>query len=83
MLEQQRHRLILDLLEERQFVRLQELVEAAPKLIDYLGAESLQHFEGVQQLLKDAAIPYRINPRLVPRRPLSGATSTSSPKKGC
>jgi histidyl-tRNA synthetase len=44
---------------------LQELVEAAPKLIDYLGAESLQHFEGVQQLLKDAAIPYRINPRLV------------------
>lgn len=28
MLEQQRHRLILDLLEERQFVRLQELVEA-------------------------------------------------------
>ncbi|MBK8762799.1 MAG: histidine--tRNA ligase [Sulfuritalea sp.] len=44
---------------------LQELVEAAPKLIDYLGEESLRHFEGVQQLLKDAAIPYRINPRLV------------------
>ena len=44
---------------------LQELVEAAPKLIDYLGEESQRHFEGVQQLLKDAAIPYRINPRLV------------------
>jgi histidyl-tRNA synthetase len=44
---------------------LQGLVEAAPKLIDYLGAESLRHFEGVQQLLKDAAIPYRINSRLV------------------
>src|SRR3989338_7424363 len=44
---------------------MQELVEAAPKLIDYLGEESLKHFEGVQQLLKDAAIPYRINPRLV------------------
>ncbi|MCX7148100.1 MAG: histidine--tRNA ligase [Rhodocyclales bacterium] len=44
---------------------MQALVDAAPKLIDYLGAESLKHFEGVQQLLKDAAIPYRINPRLV------------------
>ena len=44
---------------------LQGIVEAAPKLTDYLGSESLQHFEGVQQLLKDAAIPYRINPRLV------------------
>ena len=44
---------------------LQAVVEAAPKLIDYLGEDSLRHFEGVQQLLKDAAIPYRINPRLV------------------
>jgi histidyl-tRNA synthetase len=44
---------------------LQGIVEAAPKLIDYLGENSLKHFEGVQQLLKDAALPYRINPRLV------------------
>lgn len=44
---------------------LQGIVEAAPKLIDYLGDASLKHFEGVQQILKDAAIPYRINPRLV------------------
>jgi histidyl-tRNA synthetase len=44
---------------------MQGLVEGAPKLIDYLGADSLRHFEGVQQLLKDVAIPYRINPRLV------------------
>lgn len=44
---------------------LQTLVEGAPKLIDYLGEHSLKHFDGVQQLLKDAAIPYRINPRLV------------------
>jgi histidyl-tRNA synthetase len=44
---------------------MQTLVEGAPKLIDYLGEASLKHFEGVQQLLKDAAIPYRINPRLV------------------
>ncbi|NMG73305.1 histidine--tRNA ligase [Aromatoleum diolicum] len=44
---------------------LQDLVEAAPKLIDFLGDESLKHFDGVQALLKDAGIPYRINPRLV------------------
>jgi histidyl-tRNA synthetase len=44
---------------------LQGIVEAAPKLIDYLGENSLKHFEGVQQLLKDAAIPYQINPRMV------------------
>jgi histidyl-tRNA synthetase len=44
---------------------MQVLVEGAPKLIDYLGEASLKHFAGVQQLLKDAAIPYRINSRLV------------------
>ncbi len=44
---------------------LQALVEAAPKLIDYLGKASLEHFESVQQLLKDARVPYRVNPRLV------------------
>ena len=44
---------------------MQEIVEAAPKLIDYLGEASLKHFEGVQALLRDAAIPCRINPRLV------------------
>ncbi|MBP5997478.1 MAG: histidine--tRNA ligase [Azonexus sp.] len=44
---------------------LQELCGAAPKLIDYLGAESLAHFEGVQRVLRDAGIPYTINPRLV------------------
>ncbi len=44
---------------------MQALVEGAPKLIDYLGEHSLKHFEGVQQLLKDAAIPYRVNPQLV------------------
>jgi histidyl-tRNA synthetase len=44
---------------------MQSLVEGAPQLIDYLGEDSLKHFEGVQQLLKDAVVPYRINPRLV------------------
>jgi histidyl-tRNA synthetase len=44
---------------------MQPLVEAAPKLIDYLGEASLKHFEGVQALLRDASVPFRINPRLV------------------
>jgi histidyl-tRNA synthetase len=44
---------------------LQDLVEGAPKLMDFLGDESLAHFDGVQALLKDAGIPYRINHRLV------------------
>ena len=44
---------------------MQALIAAAPKLLDYLGAESLAHFEGVQRVLKDAGIPYEINPRLV------------------
>ncbi|MGB4854251.1 MAG: histidine--tRNA ligase [Candidatus Dechloromonas phosphoritropha] len=44
---------------------LQELCAAAPQLIDFLGAESLAHFEGVQRILRDAGLPYKINPRLV------------------
>ncbi|MBS1141783.1 MAG: histidyl-tRNA synthetase [Proteobacteria bacterium] len=44
---------------------MQELCAAAPKLIDHLGAESLAHFEGVQRVLRDAGVPFTINPRLV------------------
>ena len=44
---------------------LQDMCAAAPKLIDYLGEASLAHFEGVQRVLRDAGIPYTINPRLV------------------
>lgn len=44
---------------------MQDLCSAAPKLIDYLGTESLAHFEGVQRVLRDAGVPYKINPRLV------------------
>lgn len=44
---------------------MQDLCAAAPKLIDFLGEESLAHFEGVQRALRDAGIPYTINPRLV------------------
>lgn len=44
---------------------MQELVNNAPKLLDYLGDESLTHFEGVQAILRHNSIPFTINPRLV------------------
>jgi histidyl-tRNA synthetase len=44
---------------------MQELVELAPKLIDFLGRESLAHFEQMQEILKANNIVYKINPRLV------------------
>lgn len=44
---------------------MQAMVNAAPKLLDYLDAESLAHFEGVQKILRHNNIPYTINPRLV------------------
>jgi histidyl-tRNA synthetase len=44
---------------------MKEVVESAPKLIDFLGAESLAHFEGLQAILKANGIAFTINPRLV------------------
>ena len=44
---------------------MQALVEAAPKLIDFLGEASLKHFDGLKAMLDAAGQPYRINPRLV------------------
>ena len=44
---------------------MQALVEAAPKLIDFLGAESLAHFDAVRRTLDTAGLAYTINPRLV------------------
>ena len=44
---------------------MQDMCSAAPKLIDFLGDESLTHFEGVQRILRDAGISFKINPRLV------------------
>jgi histidyl-tRNA synthetase len=44
---------------------MQAVADGAPRLIDFLGAESLAHFEGVQSLLRAQNIAWRINPRLV------------------
>ena len=44
---------------------LQAIVEAAPRLLDYLGEASLRHFEGVKSALDAVGQPYVVNPRLV------------------
>jgi histidyl-tRNA synthetase len=44
---------------------MKEIVESAPKLIDFLGAESLAHFDGLRAILEANGIGYTINPRLV------------------
>jgi len=45
--------------------RMQAMCEAAPKLLDCLGAETRTHFEGLCKRLKDAGVAYTVNPRLV------------------
>jgi len=44
---------------------MKSIVEAAPRLIDFLDSDSLAHFEGLQDILKANGIAYTINPRLV------------------
>ena len=44
---------------------MQDLVNAAPKLLDYLGEESLAHFEGLKKILDANNVQYTVNPRLV------------------
>jgi histidyl-tRNA synthetase len=44
---------------------LQDIMEAAPKLLDFLGEETRSHFDGLCRALEAAGQPYTINPRLV------------------
>jgi histidyl-tRNA synthetase len=44
---------------------MQNLVNAAPKLLEYLGEESLAHFEGLKKILDANNVQYTVNPRLV------------------
>jgi histidyl-tRNA synthetase len=45
--------------------QMQALIEAAPKLIDYLGEASRAHFDAVRATLDAVGLAYRVNPRLV------------------
>jgi len=44
---------------------MQELIEAAPVLMDHLGEDSRRHFERLCALLDQVGIAYRVNTRLV------------------
>jgi histidyl-tRNA synthetase len=44
---------------------MQEIVEAAPRLMDFLGEASLAHFAAVCGALDAAGLAYRVNPHLV------------------
>ncbi len=44
---------------------LQEIIAAAPKLLDDLDIDSLKHFETLQDLLRVAGVGFSINPCLV------------------
>ena len=44
---------------------MQGMLETAPRLMDFLGEASLQHFNSVKAMLDANGVAYRINPRLV------------------
>jgi histidyl-tRNA synthetase len=44
---------------------MQDLVNAAPQLLAYLGEESLAHFNGLKKILDANNVQYTVNPRLV------------------
>jgi histidyl-tRNA synthetase len=44
---------------------VQELLQEAPALGDYLGQESRDHFTEFKSLLETLGVPYTVNPRLV------------------
>jgi histidyl-tRNA synthetase len=44
---------------------MQAMIDAAPRLVDFIADASLAHFEGLQSMLTDAGLAFTINPRLV------------------
>lgn len=44
---------------------MQEMAESAPKLMDYLGEESLKHYQEFKSMIEALGIKYTENPRLV------------------
>lgn len=44
---------------------MQKMIEQAPKLLDYMDAESQEHFLELQSLLTSHEIDFHLNPRLV------------------
>ncbi|HEX6721858.1 MAG TPA: histidine--tRNA ligase [Burkholderiaceae bacterium] len=55
----------LRILDNTKNAAMQPVIEAAPKLMDFLGSESLAHFNAVRAALDAVGLQYRVNPRLV------------------
>jgi histidyl-tRNA synthetase len=55
----------LRILDNTKNAAMQPLIEAAPKLMDFLGPDSLAHFDAVRAALDAAGLAYRVNPRMV------------------
>jgi histidyl-tRNA synthetase len=45
--------------------RMASVIKEAPSLMEYLGDQSMAHFDRLRQGLDDAGVSYRLNPRLV------------------
>jgi histidyl-tRNA synthetase len=44
---------------------MQDMVNGAPRLLDFLGEGSMAHFEGLKAILDANGVPWTVNPRLV------------------
>ena len=55
----------LRILDNTKNLAMQAMIEAAPKLMDFLGDASLAHFNAVRAALDAVGLAYRVNPRLV------------------
>ena len=44
---------------------MKAVVDSAPRLIDFLGSQSLTHFDGVKAILDASDVAWTLNPRLV------------------
>ena len=44
---------------------MQDIIQAAPVMLDYLDDESVEHFAGLKALLDVAGVEFEVNPRLV------------------
>lgn len=45
--------------------KTRDIVARAPSLVDYLDEESKSHFDQLKQILDEAGLSYRVNPKLV------------------
>lgn len=52
----------LRVLDTKSPAHARSLANQAPKLLDYLGAESLAHFNGLKAILDANGVPWTVNP---------------------